>query len=199
MKSEKEKMLAGEPYIATVEELFKERQHAKEVLFDYNNLRPGEVEKRNLLLKNLFGKTGEKFYIEPPFRCDYGYNIELGENFYSNYNLIILDCAKVIIGDNVMIAPNVALYTAGHPVHHEPRNKEIEYAFPITIGNNVWIGGNTVINPGVRIGDNTVIGAGSVVTKDIPGDVIAFGNPCKVFRKITEEDRNCYYRNLRIE
>ena len=189
-------MVTGKPYKAFDEELFKERQHAKEQIYLFNSFRPDQIEQRNELLKKLFGKTKDKFFIEPPFRCDYGYNIEIGENFYSNYNLIILDCAKVIIGDNVLIAPNVGIYTAGHPIHFEKRNQEWEYAFPITIGDNVWIGGNVVINPGVSIGNNSVIGSGSVVTKDIPENVIAIGNPCRVLREITEDDKNFYYKNF---
>lgn len=196
MDDEKEKMLSGQPYKAFGEVLLSERQHAKELLFDFNNLRPTEIEKRNEIIKKLFGKTKSTFFIEPPFRCDYGYNIEIGENFYSNYNLIILDCGKVIIGDNVLIAPNVGIYTAGHPLHYEPRYEGYEYAIPIIIGNNVWIGGNVIINPGVKIGDNSVIGAGSVVTKDIPADVVAVGNPCKVLKQITDNDKLFYFKNL---
>jgi maltose O-acetyltransferase len=199
MTSEKSKMISGKPYKAFGEELLAERQHAKELVFEFNSLRPDQIEQRNELLRMLLGKTKEKFFIEPPFRCDYGYNIELGENFYSNYNLIILDCAKVTIGDNVVIGPNAGIYTAGHPLHYEMRNQEFEYAFPINIGDNVWIGGNVVINPGVSIGANSVIGSGSVVTKDIPGNVLAFGNPCRVIREITEADKSFYYRNLRFE
>lgn len=198
MKSEKEKMIAGKPYKAFGDELLNERQHAKELVFDFNNLRPSEIEKRNGLLKQLLGKTQQNFFIEPPFRCDYGYNIELGNNFYANYNLIILDCAKVSFGNNVLIGPNVGIYTAGHPLHFEKRNEEFEHAFPITIGNNVWIGGNVVINPGVIIGDNSVIGSGSIVTKDIPSNVIAVGNPCKVLREITEADKPFYYKDLKF-
>ena len=168
MESEKEKMLSGKPYKACGEELFTDRQAAKELIFDFNSLRPNKIEERNEILKKLLGSTKNKFFIEPPFYCDYGYNIEIGENVYANYNLTILDCAKVSMGDNVLIGPNVGIFTAGHPVHYEIRNQEYEYAFPISIGNNVWIGGNVVINPGVSIGENSVIGSGSVVTKDIP-------------------------------
>ncbi|OOM05955.1 sugar O-acetyltransferase [Clostridium saccharobutylicum] len=197
--TEKEKMLRGKPYKSFEETLLNERQRAKELLFDFNALRPSEINKRNDVIKDLFGKTGESFFIEPPFRCDYGYNIEIGENFYSNYNCIILDCAKVTIGNNVFLAPNVGIYTAGHPIHYEPRNEEYEYAFPISIGNNVWIGGNTVINPGVNVGDNCVIGSGSVITKDIPANCIAVGNPCRVIREITDEDKNYYFKKLKFE
>lgn len=188
-KTEKEKMIAGELYRAMGKELMEERQHAKEQLFQYNNLEPSKIKVRNQLLKKLFGKTSNRFFIEPPFRCDYGYNIFLGDNFYANYNLIILDCAPVTIGDNVMIGPNVSLFTAGHPVHPEPRIAGWEFAKPINIGDNVWIGGHSVINPGVTIGKNSVIGSGSVVTKDIPDNVVAAGNPCRVIREITDEER----------
>ncbi|MBB6447007.1 maltose O-acetyltransferase [Bacillus benzoevorans] len=198
MMIEKEKMLSGQPYLAFDEELFKERQYAKEVLFEFNSLNPGEVEKRNKLLENLLGRVPKLFYIEPPFRCDYGYNISIGENFYANYNCTVLDCAPVTIGDNVLLAPNVGLYTAGHPIHYEPRNKGIEYAFPITIGDNVWLGGGVIVNPGITIGSNVVIGSGSVVTKDIPSNVVAAGNPCRVLKAITDDDRDKYFRNLKV-
>lgn len=198
MMTEKEKMLAGKPYLAFGEELSNERQHAKVLNYELNQLHPLDLEKRQDILKQLLGKTGETFYVEPPFRCDYGYNIEIGENFYSNYNCTILDCAKVTIGNNVMFAPNVSLFTAGHPIHSEPRNEGIEYAFPITIGDNVWIGGNVVVNPGVSIGENCVIGSGSVVTKDIPANSIAVGNPCRVIKEITDEDKAYYFKNLKI-
>lgn len=198
MISEKEKMISGKPYTAFDGELLKERQYVKEQIFDFNSIRPNEIVKRNEVLKKILGKTKTTFFIEQPFRCDYGYNIEIGENFYSNYNLIILDCARVKIGDNVMIGPNVSIYTAGHPLHYAKRNTELEYAFPIIIGNNVWIGGNVVINPGITIGDNSVIGSGSIVTKDVPGNVIAIGNPCKVLRELTEDDKLYYYKKLKF-
>lgn len=198
MESEKTKMIAGKPYKASDVELVREREFAKELLFTYNTLAPKEIDHRNEILKKLLGGLGEKFHIEAPFRCDYGYNIEIGENFYSNYNLVILDCAKVQIGDNVLIGPNVSIYTAGHPLHYELRSLEVEYAFPVSIGDNVWIGGNVVINPGVRVGNNSVVGSGSVVTKDIPDNVIAMGNPCRVFRKITDEDKHYYYKMLKF-
>ena len=183
--SEKEKMLAGEIYDANYDkELIQERQEAKELCYDYNNLRPSKIEERKEILKNLLGKTKENFWIEQPFVCDYGYNIEVGENFYANHNLIILDANKVKFGDNVFIAPNCGFYTAGHPLDAESRNKGLEYAKTIEIGNNVWIGGNVVVLPGVKIGDNSVIGAGSIVNKDIPANVVAVGNPCKVIKNI---------------
>ena len=147
-------------------------------------LRPSQLKERSQILQKLFKRLGENTLIEQPFFCDYGYNIELGENFYSNHNLIILDTNKVKFGDNVFIGPNCGFYAAGHPVDVEQRNKGLEYAKPIEIGNNVWIGGNVVVLPGIKIGDNTVIGAGSVVTKNIPSNVIAVGNPCKVIKEI---------------
>ena len=160
--------------------------NCKEILYDYNNLRPKELEKRKEIIRKLFRKTGEEFNIESPFFCDYGFNITIGENFYANHNLVILDGAEVIFGDNVFIGPNVGIYTAGHPIDVELRNNGIEYAKTIKIGNNVWIGGNVCIMPGVTIGDNVTIGGGAVVTKDIPSNVTAFGNPCKVY-KVNEE------------
>ena len=195
--TEKEKCRLGLLYDANYDpEILADRERAKELLYDYNHLRPSEQIGRTELLKKLLGKTGEN---EPPFTCDYGYNIEVGENFYANVNLVILDGAKVRIGDNAFIAPNVGIYTAGHPLDASDRNKGLEYAYPITIGNNVWIGANSVILPGVTIGDNSVIGAGSVVTKDIPANVVAVGNPCKVMREIGERDLQYYHRNMLID
>ncbi len=183
--TEKEKMLAGELYNANYDKtLIKERIEVKDKCFEYNNIKPSDIEKRTILMKKIIGKYKNNFYIEQPFMCDYGYNIEIGENFYSNHNLIILDGNKVEFGDNVFIAPNCAFYTAGHPLDTERRNEGLEYARPIKIGNNVWIGGNVVVLPGVTIGDNVVIGAGSIVNKDIPPNSVAVGNPCRVVKKI---------------
>lgn len=183
--TEKEKMLAGEIYNANFDkQLIEERQKAKELCYKYNLVRPSNIKKRENIMKKILGKTNGNFLIEQPFICDYGYNIEIGENFYSNHNLTILDGNKVKFGDNVFIAPNCSFYTAGHPVDAETRNKGLEYAKPIEVGNNVWIGGDVVVLPGVKIGDNTVIGAGSVVTKDIPSNSVAVGNPCKVIKQI---------------
>lgn len=195
----KERMLAGLPYIASTDELQKERLQCKEKIFEFNNLPPEQQDKVPQLLKSILGKTGEKLFIEAPFHCDYGWNIEVGENFFANYNLTVLDVGKVMIGKNAQIAPNVSIYTAGHPMHPDSRNTEYEYGIPITIGDNVWIGGNTVILPGVTIGNNVVIGAGSVVTKDIPDNVCAAGNPCRVIREITEADRPFYYKDRRFD
>lgn len=183
--TEKEKMLAGEIYDANYnEELAKERLQAKNLCYEYNHLKPSDVENRKEIMKKLFGKTKESFWIEPDFWCDYGYNIEIGENFYANHHLVILDANKVKFGDNVFIAPNCGFYTAGHPLDYQTRNQGLEYAKPIEVGDNVWIGGNVVVLPGVTIGKNCVIGAGSVVTKDIPEGSLAYGNPCRVIKKI---------------
>ena len=187
IKTEKEKMLNEEYYDASGEELTKEREYAKDLCYDYNHTRPSEKEKLKNIIKKLFKSTGQNYRINPPFFCDYGYNISIGENFYSNYNLIILDVCEVNIGNNVFIGPNVGIYTAGHPVNVELRNDGLEYGKKIKIGNNVWIGGNVCILPGVTIGDNVTIGAGSVVTKNIPSNVTAFGNPCKVHKKNKDE------------
>ncbi|WP_160687619.1 sugar O-acetyltransferase [Clostridium sp. C2-6-12] len=193
--NQKERMLAGLPYKAWLDGLSEERTENKLKIHEYNLLRPDEKDRMSELLKDILGKARDNVFIEQPFHCDYGKNIEVGKNFFANYNCIILDVGKVIIGDNVMFAPNVSIYTAGHPVHPDSRNSGYEYGIEITIGDNVWVGGNVVINPGVHIGNNVVIGSGSVVTKDIPDNMIAAGNPCKVIREITDEDRKYYYRN----
>lgn len=190
-----ERMVAGLPYKAWLDGLEHERLLCKKKIYQFNLLPPDRRERIPALLKDLLGKTGNNIMIEPPFHCDYGWNIEVGENFFANYNLTILDVGKVVVGDNVQIAPNVSIYTAGHPIHPDSRNSGYEYGIPITIGNNVWIGGNAVILPGVTIGDNVIIGAGSVVTKSIPDNMIAAGNPCRTIREITEEDRRYYFKD----
>ncbi|MFV8290710.1 sugar O-acetyltransferase [Aerococcus viridans] len=164
------------------------RADAKELCYDFNHAWPSEKVKRQDIIRQLLGKTGEGFEIAGPFYCDYGFNIEIGEHFYANHNLVILDGAKVTFGDNVFIAPDCGFYTAGHPLDADRRNKGLEYAKPITVGNNVWFGGGVKVMPGVTIGDGAVIGGGSVVTKDIPANMIAVGNPCKPIREITEAD-----------
>lgn len=188
--TEKEKMLNQKMYDAKYDkELIEERKKAKELCFQFNNTHPSDEKKQKEILKQLLGKTDDNFCIIGPFWCDYGYNIEIGKNFFANHNIVILDCAKVTFGDNVFIAPNCGFYTAGHPIDYERRNKGLEYAYSIKVGNNVWIGGGVQVMPGVTIGNNVVIGGGSVVVKDIPSDSVAVGNPCKVIRKITEEDK----------
>ena len=197
---QRERMLSGLPYKAWLDGLTEEREACKAVIYELNQLRPEEQRERMpALVKKLFGKTGNTVWVEPPFHCDYGWNIEVGENFYANYGLTILDVGKVTIGDNVQIAPHVLITTAGHPVHPVSRNSGYEYGIPITIGSNVWLGGGVIVLPGVTIGNNAVIGAGSVVTKDIPDNVIAAGNPCKVIRRITEDDRKFYYKQREFD
>lgn len=183
--SEKEKMLLGMIYDANYDpQLIAERLDCKEMCHDYNSLRPKDTEAREALLRRLLGGTGKNLLIEQPFYCDYGYNITVGEDFYANVNLVILDGARVTFGDNVFIAPDCGFYTAGHPLDAESRNKGLEYARPITVGNNVWIGAHVSVLPGVTIGDNCVIGAGSVVNRDIPSGSVAVGNPCRVVKKL---------------
>ena len=197
--TQKERMLANLPYKAWMDGLEEERIENRKRIYEYNNLPPEQWDRKTELLKNILGKTGENVHINAPFHCDYGYNIEVGENFFANYNLIILDVAKVKIGDNAQIAPNVSIYTAGHPIHPDSRNSGYEYGIDVTIGDNVWIGGNAVIMPGVTIGNNVVIGAGSVVTKNLPDNVIAIGNPCRIIREITEADRDFYYKDRKFD
>lgn len=187
--TEKEKMLAGMMYDANYDELAGERIKCKDMCYDYNNLRPSMEKEHKEILKKLLGKVGNNYCITAPFWCDYGYNIELGENFYMNHDCVILDCAKVTFGDNVFVAPQCGFYTAGHPLDYETRNAGLEYAYPITVGDNVWIGGGVKVMPGVTIGSNVVIGGGSVVAGDIPDNVVAAGNPCKVIRAVNETDR----------
>lgn len=189
MRSQKDRMLSGDLYIADDPELAKDFHKAKRLLREYNQTTEYQEADRKKILDDLFKQSGQKIHIEPPFHTDYGCNTVIGENFYSNYDCIILDIANVKIGDNVMFGPRVGLYTAGHPIDAVIRNEYYEYGKPITIGNNVWVGGNVVVNPGVTIGDNVVIGSGAVVTKDIPSNVIAVGNPCKVLRKINDQDK----------
>ena len=181
---ERGKMLEGELYNAEDSVLVNDRLKCKQLCYEFNNTPFTEPEKMSAIIRKILGKTKERFNINPVFFCDYGYNMEIGENFYSNHNLVILDCAKVTFGDNVFIGPNCGFYTAAHPLDAATRNKGLEFAKPIKVGNNVWFGGNVCVMPGVTIGDNCVIGAGSVVTKDIPTNSIAVGNPCKVMKQI---------------
>ena len=185
------------PYIAD-QTVMEELERCRKILQRLNTADRSDGELIKKIVKELLGKS-ENAVINPPFYCDYGFNIEVGKNFFANYNCTILDVAKVKIGDNCQFAPNVAVYTAGHPIHPVSRNSQYEYGISVTIGDNVWIGGNSVIVPGVHIGSNTVIGAGSVVTKDVPDWVIAAGNPCRVIRKITEVDKEYYYKDRKFD
>jgi len=187
--SEKEKMERGVLYDANYDpQLLLERQAAKDLCFAFNALKPSDEAGQKNLLQRILGHMGENCTILAPFWCDYGYNISVGDNFFANHGLVILDGARVTFGDNVFIAPNCGFHTAGHPIDYRRRNAGLEYARPITVGDNVWFGAGVQVVPGVAIGSNVVIGAGSVVTKDIPSGVVAAGNPCRVIRPITEED-----------
>ena len=180
------------------ESVMEEQKVCRRILQRLNTVDRSDFDEIGKIVKELLGKSDGAF-INPPFYCDYGSHIEVGKNFFANYNCTIIDVAKVKIGDNCQMAPNVAIYTAGHPLHPVSRNSMYEYGISVTIGDNVWIGGNTVIMPGVHIGSNTVIGAGSVVTKDIPDWVVAVGNPCRVIKQITEEDKKYYYKDREFD
>jgi maltose O-acetyltransferase len=184
MKTEKEKMINGELYYAADPELVKDRKRAKKLVRLFNETPETDVERRTSLLKELLGSTGEKIYIESNFRCAYGYNIHVGENFYANFDCTILDGCSVTIGKNCMMGPGVHIYTNTHPIHARERVTGIEFAKPVVIGDNVWIGGRAVINPGVTIGNNVVIASGSVVIKDVPDNVVVGGNPAKIIKKL---------------
>lgn len=184
MKTEKEKMLNSEMYQAFDEELVSLRTKCRLLLSEFNASSPQDFQKREEILEELLGKKTKGTIIEPPFHCDYGINIELGDDVYMNFGCTILDCAKVTIGSNTLLAPNVQIYTPGHPLDFKTRNTFLEFAKPVSIGKNCWIGGSVVILPGVSIGDGCVIGAGAVVTKDIRANSLAFGNPARVIREI---------------
>jgi maltose O-acetyltransferase len=186
MKTEKEKMLAGELYDPSDSELVSGRLIARRLTRIYNETLETDGEERTDLLKELFGSTGKNLFIEPTFRCDYGYNIHVGDNFYANFNCVFLDVCEINIGENCFIAPGVHIYTATHPLNAKERISGIEFGKPVTIGNNVWIGGSAVINPGVTIGNNVVVASGSVVTKDVPDNVLVGGNPARVIKEIEE-------------
>ncbi len=197
-----EKIRNGELYDsspeAIPEEIDKMVNEYKELLYDYNNSRPSETEKRAEIIKKLFAEVGENCYIEPPFYANWGCNMHVGKNLYANFSLTVVDDADIYIGDYVKIAPNVVIATATHPICPELREKMYQANFSVHIGNRVWIGSGALIMPGVTIGDNSVIGAGSVVTKDIPANVVAVGNPCRVIREITERDYEYYHKDRKI-
>jgi len=191
LKTEKQKLEAGKLYNAALDpQLQSALLRAKQLCFNFNQVPPVDKQRRLEILHQLVGQLGKDPAIEQPFYCDYGHNIEIGDYFYSNVHLVILDCAKVRFGDHVFIGPNCGFYTAGHPLDKERRNEGLEFALPITVGSNVWFGAQVAVLPGVTIGDDSVIGAGSVVSKDIPAGVLALGNPCRVIRPITEADKD---------
>lgn len=194
----KKKMHNGEIYFSHEQVLVDEQTQCLEILYDYNQTRPSEVEKRKEILSRFFAQMGEDCYIEPPLRANWGRHTYLGKQVYANFNLTLVDDTTIRIGDYVMIAPNVTIATASHPIEPELRKRVGQFNMPVTIGNNVWIGAGSVILPGVTIGENSVIGAGSVVTKDIPANVVAVGNPCRVMREIGAHDREFYFKELRL-
>jgi maltose O-acetyltransferase len=184
VKTEKEKMLAGELYLSADLELLHERTAARRLTRLFNQSLETEGTKRGELLQELFGSAGKNLYIEPPFRCDYGYNIHVGENFYANFDCVFLDVCEIRIGDHCLIGPGVHIYTAMHPINFSERSSGAEYGKPVNIGDNVWIGGSAVINPGVKIGNNVVVASGAVITKDVPDNVVVGGNPAKIIKQI---------------
>lgn len=200
--SELSKMLQGKLYRSADNQLVEMRNNARKLCRQFNNTDETQIEQRSEILGQMLGSVGKNSYIEPPFICDYGCHIFVGDNFYANFGCVVLDTCKVTIGDNVMLAPSVQIFTATHPTDATVRNSGLELGKPITIGNNVWIGGAAVITPGVTIGDNCVIGAGSVVTKDIPANSIAVGNPCRVVKSVDvdkeywNEQYNEYFKQL---
>ncbi|MBR3438971.1 MAG: sugar O-acetyltransferase [Clostridia bacterium] len=198
--SMKERMHTGEIYDPNDAEIMKEQLVYLDRLYDFNNTRPTELEKRGEMLKEMFAEVGENCYIEPPFHSNWGgKHVHFGNNVYCNFNLTLVDDTHIYVGDNVLFAPNVTVATAGHPLDADLRRKAYQYNMPVRIGNNCWIGAGAKIMPGVTIGDNTVIGAGSVVTKDIPSNVLAYGVPCRVVREIGEHDKEYYFKDLKID
>ena len=197
--SNKDKMHTGELYLPGDMEIMKEQQMCLDKLYDYNMTRPTESEKREKLLKEMFAEIGEDCYIEPPFHANWGgKHVHFGKCVYANFNFTAVDDTHIYVGDYTMFGPNVILATAGHPILPKLRQEAYQYNMPVHIGNNCWLGAGVIVLPGVTIGDNTVIGAGSVVTKDIPSNVVAVGNPCRVLREINEHDKKYYFKNRKI-
>ena len=194
-----ERMLNGKLYDCADEKLQAQQRALNELVFDYNNTRPSDGQRRQELLRQIFQDMGEGCYIEPPLHASFGKNTHWGNNCYANFNLTLVDDGEIRFGDHVMLAPNVVITATGHPVHPELRKKTAQFSIPVRIGNNVWIGAGAIILPGVTIGDNTVIGAGSVVTHDIPADCVAVGSPCRVIREIGERDMKYYYQDRIID
>lgn len=200
LKEIRERMYGQKLYYCNDEDLMREQMKALELLYDFNKTRPSEQDKREKILKKMFAEIGDDCYIEPPFHANWGWkNVHFGNGVYANFNLTMVDDCDIFVGNNVMFGPNVTVSAGTHPIHPELRSKQAQYNIPIHIGNNVWIGANSVILPGVNIGDNSVIGAGSIVTKDIPSNVVAVGNPCRVLREINENDMKYYYRDMKID
>lgn len=198
--TDREKLHSGKVYYPSGEEIMTEQLGYLDKLYDFNMTRPSQLELREKLLKEMFAEIGENCYIEPPFHANWGgHHVHFGNNVYANFGLTMVDDTHIFVGDCTMFGPNVVVATAGHPINPELRAKAYQYNMPVRIGKNCWIGAGALIMPGVTIGDNTVIGAGSVVTKDIPANVVAVGNPCRVMREISEHDRIYYYKDLKID
>ncbi len=195
----KERMKSGRLYFCTDEELAREQLKCLDRLYDFNQTRPSEMEKRSALLKEILAEVGENCYVEPPLHANWGIHTHFGRNVYANFNLTLVDDTDIFVGDSVMFGPNVVVATAGHPIDPELRRKVAQFNVPVRIGSNVWIGAGAILLPGVTIGENSVIGAGSVVTHDIPPNVVAVGNPCRVLREISDRDREYYYKNWKID
>lgn len=195
----KEKMLKGKLYFCADEELTKEQLSWNDILYDFNQTRPSQMEKRTEILNKILAEVGEGCYVEPPLHANWGCHTHFGKNVYANFNLTLVDDAEIFVGDSVMFGPNVTVVTGAHPVEPNLRRKVAQFNISVHIEDNVWIGAGAVILPGVTIGENSVIGAGSIVTKDIPANVVAVGNPCRVLREIGEHDKMYYYKNLKID
>ena len=199
MSSMKEKMHTGELYLPGDEEIAERQIKCLDVLYDFNMTRPTELKKREEMLKEMFAEIGEGCYIEPPFYANFGgAHIHFGKNIYCNFEVTMVDDTHIYVGDNTMFGPKVTVAVAGHPILPELREQAYQYNMPVHIGKNCWIGANAVILPGITIGDNVVVGAGSVVTKDLPDNVVALGNPCRILREINEHDREYYFKDRKI-
>ncbi len=197
--SMRDKLHTGELYLPNDDSIMVEQLQCLDRLYDFNMTRPSEMDKRNALLKEMFAEIGEECYIEPPFHANWGgHHVHFGRNIYANFNLTMVDDTHIYVGDYTMFGPNVTVATAGHPILPELRQQSYQYNMPVHIGKNCWIGAGALIMPGITIGDNVVVGAGSVVTKDLPSNVVAVGNPCKILREVNEKDREYYFKNRKI-
>lgn len=200
MSEMKERMHTGELYLPDDEEIVKYQTECLELLYEFNATRPSETEKRQELMKKMFAELGEGCYIEPPFHSNFGgRHCHFGKNVYANFNLTCVDDTHIYVGDGTLLAPNVILATAGHPIDAELRRKGYQYTAPVRIGKNCWLGAGVIVVPGVTVGNNVIIGAGSVVTKDLPDNVVAVGNPCKILRQVNDRDREYYFKNRKVD
>lgn len=200
MSKMKERMHTGELYLPDDKKIVKYQTECLELLYEFNATRPSEIEKRQSLMKKMFAELGEGCYIEPPFHSNFGgRHCHFGKNMYANFNLTCVDDTHIYVGDGTLLAPNVVLATAGHPIDAELRRKGYQYTAPVRIGKNCWLGAGVIVVPGVTIGDNVIIGAGSVVTKDLPDNVVAVGNPCKILREVNDRDREYYFKNRKVD